>query len=159
MPDDPMQAQSPDQVLSGQTSPPVQSGPAQPPPQAGQAPSSSAPQLQHQPPAPTAQQAMAARHHALGQVTSFLFSNQRDENGEPIKQPPGQIFRSLLAGASLGATMGSEGKAQGGSVSRFLNGVSRGGNAVEQQNHARQQEAQKQAQDRAKLMLEQQRTG
>jgi hypothetical protein len=155
MPDDPMQAQSPGQVLSGQTWPPVQSGPAQPPPQAGQAPSSSAPQLQHQPPAPTAQQAMVARHHALGQVTSFLFSNQRDENGAPIKQPPGQIFRSLLAGALLGGTMGSEGKAQSGSVGGFLNGVSRGGNAVEQQNHARQQEAQKQAQDRAKLMLEQ----
>lgn len=95
----------------------------------------------------------------MGQVTSFLFNNQRDENSEPIKQPPGQIFISLLAGALLGGAMGSDGKAQGGSVGGFLSGVSRGGNAVEQQNYARQQEAQKQAQDRAKLMLEQQRAG
>jgi hypothetical protein len=134
----------------------------QPPP--GQAPvgQPAAPPQQQQPqqaPQPTPQQAaVAARHHALGQVTSFLFDNARDPNtGEPVKQKPGSIFRSLLAGALLGGAMGSEGKASGGSVGGFLGGFSRGGNAVQQQEYQRQAAAQEQAQKQQSMSLEQQK--
>jgi hypothetical protein len=50
---------------------------------------------QQQPPAPLQQQqSVAARHHAMGKAATFLFGQQRDENGEPIKQRPGDVFKS-----------------------------------------------------------------
>jgi hypothetical protein len=40
-------------------------------------------------------------------VTSFLFGQQHDpQTGEVIRQQPGAVFRSLLAGALLGGAMG-----------------------------------------------------
>jgi hypothetical protein len=149
---DPTQAQTP-QALAGQPAPPTQ--PGQPAPAQGQ-PSQQPPQQQQQAPQPpTPQQAVAARHHALGQVTSFLFGQERDPNtGEPVKQAPGSIFRSLLAGALLGGAMGSEGKAQGGSVGGFLSGFARGGNAVQQQEYQRQQQGQAQTEKQQAMSLE-----
>jgi hypothetical protein len=77
----------------------------------------------------------------LGQVTSFLLGGQRDpETGAPIKQPPGQLFRSLVAGALLGGAIGSEGKAGGGTTGGFIGGLARGGAGVEQQQYERQQQ-------------------
>ncbi len=92
-----------------------------------------------QPQQPTPQQAEAARHQALGKVTSLLFGHVTDPNtGEPVPQKPGAIFRSLLAGALLGGAMGSEGPRAGSGVGGFLTGFSRGGNAVRQQTYQRQ---------------------
>lgn len=150
MPNDPMRAQTPGQALAGQ---PPQGAPA------GQAPSSSAPQSpaqQPQQPAPTPQQIVAARHHDIGKAASFLFGVQRDPStGEPIKQRPGDVFKSLLMGAMLGSALAPDSTAKGGSVGGFLSGVGRGASGVEQQNYARKQEAQKQAQEREKLTLDQ----
>jgi hypothetical protein len=141
--------QTPGQALAGQPAPPPQPGqpaPAQQPLQQPQQQSQPAPQ----PPNP-----QQARHTALGQVTSFLFGHERDPNtGEPVKQAPGAIFRSLLAGALLGGAMGSEGKTQGGSVGGFLGGFARGGNAVQQQEYQRQQQAQEQGQKQQAMSLE-----
>jgi hypothetical protein len=157
MPDDPTQIQTPGQMLAGQPQPQPQ--------QVGNAPLSDRmadPSLQQQPapqpPTPTPQQAVAAKHHALGRVTSFLFGQQHDpQTGEVVRQQPGAVFRSLLAGALLGGAIGSEGKAQGSSVGGFLSGFSRGGNAVEQQNYERQKDAQAAAQKKQELSLEQQK--
>jgi hypothetical protein len=148
MPDtDPIQTQTPGQALTGT---PVQAPPpGQQPSLAGQPPA--------QPQAPTPQQAVAARHHALGKVTSFLFGQQRDETGQVIKQPPGTIFRSLLAGAMLGGALGAEGHADGSGVGSFLGGLGRGASGVELQNHQRQQQAQELAMKKQQMTLEQQK--
>lgn len=79
-----------------------------------------------------------------------------------MRQKPGQLFRSLLAGALLGGAIGSEGpRDENGkrlpSPGGFLSGVARGGNAVEQQNYQRRQEGQENARKQAQLTLEQQR--
>jgi hypothetical protein len=159
---DPTQIQTPGQMLAGQPqTPPQQVGntplatrlaqdPTTPPP---------APQQQQPAPQPTPQQAVNARHNALGKVTSFLFGQQHDpQTGEAIRQQPGAIFRSLLAGALLGGAVGSEGHASGGSsVGGFLSGFAKGGNAVQQQNYQRQQDAQAAAQKKQGLTLEQQK--
>ncbi|MGA8500903.1 MAG: hypothetical protein WB683_05100 [Candidatus Sulfotelmatobacter sp.] len=157
MPDDPIQSQTPGQVLAGQqqTPPPAPSaGNAPPVSQPGQPPSASPahPPVQQQAP-PTPQQAVAAQHHALGQVTSFLFGKQRDpQTGAPIKQPPGTLFRSLLAGALLGGAIGSESPKGG-----FFGGLARGGAGVEQQQYQRQQQAQENARKQQQQTLEEQK--
>ena len=155
MPDGPDQnPQTPGQALAGQPpntgDTPLASRPGQPPALPAQPP---AQQQQQAPPQPTPQQAaVSARHHALGQVTSFLFGQQRDpDTGAPVKQQPGAIFRSLLAGAMLGGALGSE-NSKGG----LLGGLGRGASGVEQQQYQRQQDAQKAAQQKAHLTLEQQ---
>jgi hypothetical protein len=131
---------------------------------AGQPPSLQAPQQQQpqvpqqQQPAPTPQQILAAKHHDLGKTAAFLFGEQRDpDTGEPVRQKPGAIFRSLLAGALLGGAIGSEGNAGGGSVGGFLGGMSRGESSVEQQAYQRQQQAQTNAQHRQEMTLEQEK--
>jgi hypothetical protein len=152
MPADPTQAQTPGSALAGQPAPPPQPGQPAPAQQPLQQPQQ---QAQPAPQPPTSQQSVAARHHALGQVTSFLFGHERDPNtGEPVKQQPGAIFSSLLAGALLGGAMGSEGKASGGSVGGFLSGVARGGNAVQQQQYQRQQQVQEQQRQQQEMSLE-----
>ena len=85
-------------------------------------------QQQAAPQPPTPQQVVNEKHNALGKVTSFLFGHQVDPStGEPVKQQPGAIFRSLLAGALLGGAVGREGKATGGSAGGYLTGLARGG--------------------------------
>jgi len=150
---DPSQSPSPAQVLAGNPPPladaPLNARPGTPPTLPAQPPP--------QPPAPTPQQVVAARHNALGQVTSFLFGNQRDPNtGEPVKQQPGAIFRSLLAGALLGGAIGSEGRSTS-PVGGFISGLARGGNAVAQQEYARQQAARQAALERQRMSLDEQR--
>jgi len=134
---------TPGQVLAGQ---PAQAPPTPPvqPPQAV--------------PTPTPQQqAVAARHNALGQVTSFLFGQQRDPNtGELVRQQPGAVLRSLLAGALLGGAIGSEGRSTS-PVGGFVSGLARGGNAVVQQQREAQQAAFEQNQRRQQMTIEQQR--
>ncbi len=158
MPDDPIQTQTPGAVLADQT----------PPPNAGNMPLASRPgppslpaqppAQQQAPPPPTPQQAVAAKHQAIGAAASFLFGQQRDpETGEVIKQKPGTVLGSLLLGAMYGASLGSEGNARGGSVGGFLGGMGRGASGVEQQNYQRQQQAQEQAMKRQQMTLEERR--
>jgi hypothetical protein len=155
MPDvtDNSQTPTPGQVLAGNM--PLYARPGEPPSLPAQAP----PAQPAQPPPPTPQQiAEHNRHAAIGKAASFLFGAQTDPNtGEPVKQAPGVLFRNLLAGALLGGAIGSEGRANGGSVGSFLSGVSRGGNAVAQQAYQRQQDAQAQEQRRQQMSVEQQR--
>jgi hypothetical protein len=158
---DPMQ-QRPGQLLAGQQTPPpppdtentpLASRPAQAPSLPGQPPAQQPQQIQ---PAPQPSNPQQARHAALGQVTSFLFGHERDPNtGEPVKQAPGAVFRSLLARALWGGSLDAEGRGTGGSVGGFLSGVARGGNAVNQQNYERQRAAQEQARKRQEMTLEQ----
>src|ERR1700733_312798 len=155
---DPNQVQTPGQLLAG---PPPNTGNMPLNARAGQPPSLPGPQAPQQQPAPTPQQVLAAKHHDLGRAAAFLFGEQRDpDTGEPVRQKPGAIFRSLLAGALLGGAIGSEGNAGGGKVGGFLSGFARGGNAVNQQAQQRQQQAQAQAQTNAQhkqeMTLEQQ---
>jgi hypothetical protein len=134
---------TPGQMLMG--------GPQQQPQQVGnvpleqrlaQMPSQQQPQ-QQQPPAPTPQQvAVAQRHQDLGKTASFLFGEQYDNDGTPIKQAPGQLFRSLLAGALLGFSAGASAPTGGGKLGSILGGAGRGGTAVMQQNYERGQQAQ-----------------
>jgi hypothetical protein len=151
--DTPMQSPTPGQLLAGPN----------PPQQVGNTPLATRlaqePSPQAQPEAqPTPEQTIAAKHHALGKVTSFLFGNERDPNtGEPVPQKPGAVFRSLLAGALLGGAIGSEGHAGGGSVGGFLSGFSRGGNAVAQQTYARQQQGEENAMRHQQVGIEEQR--
>jgi hypothetical protein len=141
---------TPGQALAGQQQapPPTQAGPTQAPPQ------QQAPQGQPQQPQPTPRQVTAARHHDIGKAASFLFGQERDLDGQPIKQAPGAMFRNLLAGALLGGALGSEGTATGGSFGGFLSGFTRGGNAVQQQQYARQQQAQQRARQKEEMSLE-----
>jgi len=152
-PPTPGQQQTPGQLLAGPpqlSNAPINSRPGQPPSLPVQPPVQ-----QQAPPPPSPQQLVAAKHQAVGQAASFLFGQQRDpQTGAPVKQPPGQLFRSLLAGALLGGAMGSEGHAGGGSVGGFLSGFSRGGNAVVQQQYQRQQAAQEQQQRQEQMSLE-----
>jgi len=130
---------------------------------AGQPPSLPGPQApQQQPAQPTPERAVAAKHHALGRAASFLFGAEvNPDTGEPVKQKPGAIFRSLLAGALLGGAIGSEGNAGGGKVGGFLGGLGRGAVGVEQQAYQRRQQAQQEAQTNAQhkqeMTLEQQK--
>ena len=152
MPDNPDQTPTLGQVLAGPPpntgNMPLYSRPGQPP--------SLQPQAQQQP-VPMAQEQDVARHHAIGKAASFLFGQQRDASGEVVREKPGQLFRSLLAGALLGGAMGSQGSAGGGSVGSFLGGVGRGASGVEQQAYARKQQAFDQAQRRQQMSLEEQR--
>src|SRR5438477_9657236 len=105
-----MQDPTPGQLLSGQAQPPSQPVGTPLATRLAQDPSAQPLAQPQAAPQPTSEQAMAAKHHALGKVTSFLFGNERDPNtGEPVKQAPGAVFRSLLAGALLGGAIGSEG--------------------------------------------------
>jgi hypothetical protein len=153
--------QTPGQMLSGQPQPqPEQVGNTPLATRLAQDPSSpaqqqSAPQQQ---PAPTPQQAVAAKHSAIGKAATFLFGQQHDESGQPIRQRPGDVFRSLLMGAMLGSSMASEDHAGGGGkIGGFLAGVGRGASAVEQQNYKRQQDAQAAAEKKQSMTLEQQK--
>jgi hypothetical protein len=158
----PDQTPTPGSLLAG-TPPstsnvPLYARPGQPP--FLQAPQQQQPQApQQQPAQPTPQMAVAARHHDIGRSAAFLFGRQQDPaTGEPIKQRPGDVFKSLLLGAMLGSSLASEGgSAVGGSVDGFLGGFARGGNAVNQQAYQRQQQAQEQAQKRQQLSLEEQK--
>lgn len=146
MPDQPdnTQAPTPGQVLAGTPAAPS----AQP----------VAPQPQQPTPQQVAQVADVARHHAIGKAAAFLFGQERDPNtGEPVKQAPGSVFKSLLAGALLGSAIGSEGRAGGGSVGGFLSGFSRGGAGVMAQEYQRQQDAFARQRQTQQMSLEQQR--
>ena len=70
-----------------------------------------------------------------------------------MPQKPGQVFRSLLAGALLGGAIGSEGHSTS-PTGGFISGLARGGNAVSQQEYARQQAAQEQNLRRQSMGLE-----
>jgi hypothetical protein len=75
-----------------------------------------------------------------------------------VPERPGQLFRSSLAGATLGGALGSEGNAGGRSkVGGFLSGFARGGSAAPQHAYQLQQQAQQQAVKKRQLSLEQQR--
>lgn len=143
--DDNPQPSTPGALLAGNV--PLYARPGQPP------------SLPVQPPAPTPDQvANHNRHAAIGRAAAFLFGRERDPStGEPIQQRPGDVFRSLLAGALLGGAIGSEGHASGGSVGGFLSGFARGGNAVAQQNYQRQQDEFQRQQAQEKMSLEEQR--
>lgn len=152
MPDTPDQTPQPDTpgaVLAGNT--PLYARAGDPPSLPAQPPA--------QPPQPSPQQvADVARHHAIGKAASFLFGAQRDPNtGEPVRQRPGAVFRSLLAGALLGGAIASEGGESGGSVGGFLSGFSRGGNAVMQQQYQRQQDAFERQRQQQQMSIEEQR--
>jgi hypothetical protein len=111
---------------------------------------------QQAPPQPSPQQvATAQKHQQLGKVASFLFGHQTDEAGNAVKQPPGQLFRSLLAGALLGVAAGSSAPAGGGKLGGALSGLGHGFAGVEQQNYQRQQDAQKQQREQQAANLEQ----
>lgn len=148
------------QALAGQA-PPQQQAPAPAPPDAqsmplntrpGPAPSAPPPQ----PPQITPQQAQQAKHTAIGAATSFLFGHQTDPStGQPIKQAPGSIFRSLLAGALLGGTLGAQG-ATGGKGSS-LAAAFRGGAGVLEHDEQQRQQAQEQARKQQAMSLEEQR--
>src|SRR5580693_2639309 len=157
---DPQSQTTPGQVLAG--SPPAQPAPPQqtpPPPQVQDAPLNSrqGPGLSpsgfpQQQPRPTPQQAAVDQHHRqLGKVTSFLFGQERDpDTGEPIRQSPGSIFRSLLAGALLGASAGlKEGHGA-------IGGLAAGGVAGMQFRDQQAQQAQAQADRRKKMSQEEQ---
>ena len=73
-----------------------------------------------------------------------------------MKQQPGAIFRSLLAGALLGGAIGSEGHSTS-PTGGFISGLARGGNAVAQQQYERQQAAQEQNMRRQQMGLEEQK--
>jgi len=106
------------------------------------------------PVAPPQVAAVDAHHSAIGKAARFLFGAPTidSETGEAIPQRPGQLFRSLLAGALLGGAIGSENPRGG-----FLGGLARGGAGVEQQNYQRAQQAQAQRQRHQQLDLEQSR--
>jgi hypothetical protein len=159
MPDSPDPQQTPGQVLAGspppqQTTPPQ---PAPPPPQVQDAPLNSRqgpglspsgfPQQQR----PTPAQAVDLHHRTLGKVTSFLFGNEVDPaTGQPVKQSPGLVLRSLLAGALLGASAGlKEGHGA-------LGGLAAGGVAGMQFRDQQAQQAQAQADRRKKMSQEEQ---
>lgn len=87
------QTQSAGQMLMGQQQPqpqpeqvgnvPLEQRMAQVP----SGPQSQPPQQQPAPQQPTPQQqAVTARHHAIGRAATFLFGQQHDETGQPIKQ-------------------------------------------------------------------------
>jgi len=159
MPLDPQTQSTPGQVLAG--SPPPQQAPQQqtpPPPQVQDAPLNSrqGPGLSpsgfpQQQPRPTPQQAVDQHHKALGKVTNFLFGRELDpDTGQPVKQSPGSIFRSLLAGALLGASAGlKEGHGA-------LGGLAAGGVAGMQMRDQQAQQAQAQADRRKKMSMEEQ---
>jgi hypothetical protein len=162
MPDalDPQTQSTPGQVLAG--SPPPQQAPQQqtpPPPQVQDAPLNSrqGPGLSpsgfpQQQPRPTPQQAVDQHHTALGKVTGFLFGRELDpDTGQPVKQSPGSIFRSLLAGALLGASAGlKEGHGA-------LGGLAAGGVAGMQMRDQQAQQAQAQADRRKNMSMEEQK--
>src|ERR1700722_5699374 len=159
MPLDPQTQSTPGQVLAG--SPPPQQAPQQqtpPPPQVQDAPLNSrqGPGLcpsgfPQQQPRPTPQQAVDQHHKALGKVTNFLFGRELDpDTGQPVKQSPGSIFRSLLAGALLGASAGlKEGHGA-------LGGLAAGGVAGMQMRDQQAQQAQAQGDRRKKMSMEEQ---
>src|SRR6202041_2975404 len=160
MPDspDPQSQSTPGQVLAG--SPPQQQTPPPPqqqiPPDASNMPlnarqgpglsPSGFPQQQQQQPTP--QQAVDQHHKALGKVTNFLFGRELDpDTGQPVKQSPGSIFRSLLAGALLGASAGlKEGHGA-------LGGLAAGGVAGMQMRDQQAQQAQAQSDRRKKMSM------
>jgi hypothetical protein len=154
---DPTQNQTAGQVLAGQNAPQTNPDPGMPLyARAGQ-PATLPGQPAQPQPQPTPQQAVAAKHHAIGKAASFLFGQQHDDNGQEVRQRPGDVFRSLLLGAMLGGSLGSQGNAGGGGVGSFLGGMGRGAAGVEQQQYARQQQEQDRAMKRQQLTLEQQR--
>jgi hypothetical protein len=147
----PSQAPTPGQVLAGGNPPPAPlNWPIGAPQQNPQTP----PQPQTP---PTPQQVVNARHNAIGKAASFLFGQERDPNtGQRVKQPSGQLFRSLLAGFLLGGAIGSQSQSTS-PTGGFISGLARGGNAVIQQDYQRQQDALAQRQKQQSLSLEEQR--
>ena len=158
---DPQTQTTPGQVLAG--SPPAQPAPPQqtPPPQpqvqdaplnSRQGPGLSPSGFPQQQPRPTPQQAAVDQHHRqLGKVTSFLFGQEHDpDTGEPIRQSPGSVFRSLLAGALLGASAGlKEGHGA-------IGGLAAGGVAGMQFRDQQAQQAQAQSDRRKKMSQDEQ---
>jgi hypothetical protein len=100
---------------------------------------------------PTPAQAVDLHHRTLGKVTSFLLGNEVDPaTGQPVKQSPGLVLRSLLAGALLGASAGlKEGHGA-------LGGLAAGGVAGMQFRDQQAQQAQAQADRRKKMSQEEQ---
>jgi hypothetical protein len=124
-------------------------GPGLPPPSLqGRADREQANQAQTMPP-PTPQQLKAAavdqHHRNLGKVTSFLFGEQiNPDTGEKIPQTPGSVFRSLLAGALLGASAGL--KAGHGAIGGIAAGGAAGMGWRDQQDQQNRDQAQKKKQ-------------
>ncbi len=159
-------------ALVNQPLPSLPSAPAQQPqlaqPQA-QAPPPMTPQQQAQ--AQFEQRQLAAAqathqyHSKLGRAVSTLFGQQTSYLVDPAsgqvvptttKAPPGQMFRSLLAGAILGGAQGTEGMSPGFGRSFFRAGAA-GINRAQQQDQQRKQEAidaQKRQQEKQKFDTE-----
>jgi hypothetical protein len=118
--------------------------------------------------APPRQQAPVPNHHeVMGRTLNALMGNQTsysvDANGNTVEtnapQPPGQLFRSILASALLGGQAGANGNpAQG-----FTGGLVRGGAASvaqgQQQDLLKRQQAQQQFQNQQKAAQEQREAG
>lgn len=92
-------------------------------------------------------QAAAEQHHSfLGRAAGFLFGHQvdyvPDKDGTmrqvEIKQGPGQLFRSILAGAIMGGAMGAD--RQRGQQAGFAASFARGAGGVQQQQAQADQE-------------------
>jgi|SRR5581483_22604 len=159
----------------------IQSG-MLPPPDNGMAPSPSAPQAttpsqpapptmqpqanpaQPSAPAPTPAPAVAAAdmagHSMLGKAVRAIMGQsveyQPDGRGGvkavPVKAPPGQLFRHIVAGAILGGAFGHE--KEGGD---FTSGMARGASGVMEKTQENDREAMKRAQENEKSRMEQQR--
>jgi hypothetical protein len=139
--------------------------PAGPPAPQTQSPDTSGQQIAQQPvqsfntPAqslPTPQQAQAAHHSKLGMMWNALMPehtvwgpNTNNPNGPPVptqvKDKPGQLFRSILAGAIMGGAAGQEAHNQN-PYGGFAGGLMPGAKAGIQNQQAEAQKAQQQAQ-------------
>lgn len=90
-------------------------------------------------PAAVAAQAQGAKHAALGKLASFLLGNENQyvanpQTGQvdtvPVQRKPGDLFRSIVAGALLGAAAGSR-------THDFAGGAGMGASAAFQQTQQR----------------------
>lgn len=104
---------------------------------------------------PTPQQAQAAHHSKLGMMWNALMPEHTvwgpsadNPNGPPVptqvKDKPGQLFRSILAGAIMGGAAGAEAHSQNPNAG-FAGGFFPGAKAGRQNQQAEQQKSQQQA--------------
>lgn len=126
------------------------------------------PQVQMAPQAPAQPQAPPPnRHEILGRTFNALLGNSSsysvDPNGNTVEtntpQPPGHLFKSILAAALLGGAAGANGNPNQG----FAGGVVRGGAAEigegQKQDLLKRQQAQQQFQNQQKAAQEQREAG
>lgn len=108
-----------------------------------------------QPQQPSPQQQEEAHHSMFGRAAKFLLGQPTTSyqvnpqtgatEATQVPQRPGQMFRSLVAGAILGGAAGSENAGKGG----FAGGMMRGAQAV--QDRGQEQDLQKRAQAEAQF--------